>query len=384
MGIWPAVFDNPNLPENTMRRPGFSRNTDDAGLSSCWLHSPSHISCKDQNGPSVGLANPVGKSMANTPTTDLAILFENEAWQQPLFDVLDTRGLSYTKYDLKSAAFGGHDCPAAKLYFNQASPSAYVRGHPRVIQFTLALLRNLQIQGVQVLNGVDVFAFELSKSAQIAQLRELGIDHPSSIMFNDVEALARRDDLRFPAMLKPEQGGSGARMHKIDSLDELRHLLHDQPGLWEPDQLLLLQEYLPHDPDFGIVRMEFLGDELLYAMRVVTHGRYNLCPSEECNPAEAGAAATCTIPSQQDQNAQPVEFYPFHDLADEARESGLRIVQSAKMDVAGIEFLETPDGRRVFYDINANSNLRRPIGEAFGFDPFERVADFLECRLALI
>jgi len=52
------------------------------------------------------------------------------------------------------------------------------------------------------------------------------------------------------------------------------------------------------------------------------------------------------------------------------------------MDVAGIEFLETPDGRRVFYDINANSNLRRPIGMAFGFDPFERVADFLERRLA--
>lgn len=38
--------------------------------------------------------------MPNVPTTDLAILFENEDWQQPLFDVLDKRGLSYTKYDL--------------------------------------------------------------------------------------------------------------------------------------------------------------------------------------------------------------------------------------------------------------------------------------------
>jgi hypothetical protein len=31
----------------------------------------------------------------------------------------------------------------------------------------------------------------------------------------------------------------------------------------------------------------------------------------------------------------------------------------------------------VFYDMNANSNLRAPIARAFGFDPFERVADFL-------
>ncbi len=319
--------------------------------------------------------------MPSVPTTDLAILFENETWQQPLFDVLDKRGLSYIKYDLKSAAFGGHDLPEAKLYFNQASPSAYVRGRPRVIPFTLALLKNLHIQGAQVLNGFDVFAFELSKSTQIAQLRELGIDHPRSIMFNDVGALAQRDDLRFPAMLKPEQGGSGARMHKVDSLDGLRKLLHEQPGLWEPDQLLLLQEYLPHDPEFGIVRMEFLGSDLLYAMRVVTHGRYNLCPSEACNPAKDGGAATCALPTIQETQAQPVEFYPHPDLPDEAREAGLRIVESAKMDVAGIEFLETPDGRRVFYDINANSNLRRPIGEAFGFDPFERVADFLERKL---
>jgi hypothetical protein len=117
----------------------------------------------------------------NNTATDLAILFENEDWQQPLFDVLDKRELSYSTYDLKSAAFGGHELPTAKLYFNQASPSAYVRGRPRVIPFTLALLRNLEIQGARVLNGADVFAFELSKSAQIAQLNELGIDHPRSV-----------------------------------------------------------------------------------------------------------------------------------------------------------------------------------------------------------
>ena len=52
--------------------------------------------------------------MANVPTTDLVVLYENEAWQRPLFDVLDQRGVSYAKYDLKSAAFGGHEVPNAK------------------------------------------------------------------------------------------------------------------------------------------------------------------------------------------------------------------------------------------------------------------------------
>ena len=48
--------------------------------------------------------------------------------------------------------------------------------------------------------------------------------------------------------------------------------------------------------------------------------------------------------------------------------------------LAGIEYLEH-NGRRVFYDINANSNLRKPIGAAFGFDPFDRVAEWLESLL---
>ena len=319
--------------------------------------------------------------MVASPALDLVVLFENEAWQQPLFDVLDQREISYEKYDLKSAAFGGHDLPKARLYFNQASPSAYVRGRLRVVPFTLALLKNLQIQGANVLNGIDVFSFELSKSAQIAKLNELGIDHPRSIIFNDAEALAARNDLSFPAMLKSEQGGSGARMNQLDSLDELRDLLTKNPSLWDPDQLLLLQEYLPHDPNFGIVRMEFLGEELLYAMRVVTHGRYNLCPSEACHPVEAEEKGACAIPDPQEGDARPVEFHPYLNLPTEALEAGKQIIKSAKMDVAGIEYLETPDGRRVFYDINANSNLRKPIGEAFGFDPFERVAKFLEQKL---
>jgi hypothetical protein len=37
----------------------------------------------------------------------------------------------------------------------------------------------------------------------------------------------------------------------------------------------------------------------------------------------------------------------------------------------------------VFYDINANSNLRPSVASAFGFDPFEKVVDFLAGQLQL-
>ena len=66
----------------------------------------------------------------------------------------------------------------------------------------------------------------------------------------------------------------------------------------------------------------------------------------------------------------------------EAVATAKRIAAAAGIDVGGIEYLETPSGRRVFYDINANSNIRPSIASAFGFDPFERVVDYLVARIA--
>jgi hypothetical protein len=84
---------------------------------------------------------------------DLIVLFEHPDWQQPLFAALQRRGISFLPFDLKQAAFGDADRPRARLYFNQASPSAYVRGNARAVPFALALMRSLELHGARVLNG---------------------------------------------------------------------------------------------------------------------------------------------------------------------------------------------------------------------------------------
>jgi glutathione synthase/RimK-type ligase-like ATP-grasp enzyme len=314
------------------------------------------------------------------PKADLVVLYEHPEWQKPLFAALERRGVSYVPFDLAHAAFSNAEPLAGALYFNQASPSAYLRGHTRAVPFALAYMRSLELLGARVLNGADVFALELSKSAQATLLRTLDIDTPRSITFNDVHALrGRAEEVGWPALLKPDQGGSGARIVVVESLARVEEIFRRDPGVWLPDNLFLLQEYLPHDPEHGIVRMEFLGGELLYAMRVKTHGRFNLCPSPVCNPDDGAGA--CEIPATEPVDSRPVEFFPYPDVPKEAVETAKRIVRAARLDVGGIEYLETGGGRRVFYDINANSNLRPSVAAAFGFDPFERVVDFLEDQL---
>src|SRR6266540_2606565 len=141
-----------------------------------------------------------------TSGPELIVLHEHPEWQKPLFAALECRGISFAPFDVSRAAFTNIDPPHATLYFNQASPSAYLRGHTRAVPLALAFMRSLELRGARVLNGADVFALELSKSAQATLLDVLGIDCPRSITFNDVGALRTlARDVRWPALLKPDQ-----------------------------------------------------------------------------------------------------------------------------------------------------------------------------------
>jgi hypothetical protein len=96
-----------------------------------------------------------------------------------------------------------------------------------------------------------------------------------------------------------------------------------------------MQEYFEFDLSHGIVRMEFLGGELLYAMRVVSHGGFNLCPSEVCNPDSGGSQ--CEAPGIQP--AKPVEFHPYQNVPAVAVEAGKKLMAAGGLDVGGIEYL---------------------------------------------
>ena len=115
------------------------------------------------------------------PRADLIVLHEHPEWQKPLFAALARRGVDFQPFDVTCAAFGNEEPPRARLYFNQASPSAYVRGNTRAVPLALAYMRTLERQGARVLNGADVFALELSKSVQATLLRSLVLSNGAGL-----------------------------------------------------------------------------------------------------------------------------------------------------------------------------------------------------------
>ena len=318
--------------------------------------------------------------MPSTP--DLIVLHEHPEWQKPLFAALTRRGVAFEPFDLTRAAFTNVEALRAPVYFNQASPSAYLRGNTRAVPLALAYMRSLERLGARVLNGADVFALELSKSAQATLLRTLGIDCPRSITFNDV---ARAAGLRVgdPLAGAPQAGpGRQRRAHSGRRVagrgrGDLRSAT---PPSGCPTISSCCRSICRTIPSAASSASNCSAASCSTRCASKTHGRFNLCPSPVCNPDEGAGA--CELPQEPAAAAPPVEFYPFPEVPDDAVETARRIVRAAGLDVGGIEYLETFDGRRVFYDINANSNLRPSVAAAFGFDPFERVVDFLAAQLA--
>jgi hypothetical protein len=295
----------------------------------------------------------------------IGIVYEHPEWFRPLFAELERRGAPYEKLDAGELVFDpGQGESAHSVVLNRMSPSAWTRGHAHAIFQTRTYLAYLDEIGANVLNGLAAFELEISKARQCALFARLGIRYPPTRVISDPsQARAAADGLRFPVLVKPNVGGSGAGMRSFSTPEELAGA-ELELGL---DGTGLVQEHLPAEGE-SIVRIEILGDDFLYAIRIqLLPGGFNLCPADYCE-----------LPGVSDGvsgRGLPIERYdPPAELIEDAK----RIVAAAGMDLGGVEYLvHAESGLPYFYDVNALSNFVANAPDVIGLDPFVDLVDFV-------
>jgi hypothetical protein len=305
----------------------------------------------------------------------IAILYENEAWMAPLFGALDGVGAPYERVFANELSFDpAGPAPDWSLAVNRVSPSSYLRGHARSIAVARELLPLLEERGIPVVNGSRAFALETSKARQLLLLRQLGIRAPAARLITEgPQAPSAASELRFPVIVKPNVGGSGAHMRRFDSPEELA------AGAAEldlgPDGTGLVQEFLESE-DGSSRRVEFLGGEYLYAIRIANEpGQdFNLCPADICQVQETAEFDNCVVDAPAKKQLRIDAFDAPRPIVDEV----LRIARVGGLDVGGVEYLVAArDGLPYIYDINALSNFVTDAPSLVGFDPHERFARWL-------
>jgi hypothetical protein len=318
----------------------------------------------------------------------IAVLYEHPEWFKPLFATLERRHLPWTAVDAASLRWDPTERPAFDLLVNRMSPSAWTRGHGHAIQSTLAYLHYVERWGIPVVNGLDAWRLEISKSAQLDLFERLGVPYPKARVINHAsQAVAAAEGLRFPVVVKPNIGGSGAGIQRFDAMADLAAAVAAGSVALGMDDTALVQEFLPARGGH-ITRLEILQHQLLYAIAITPpkgHG-FNLCPADICQvddnvppPAAAGPDASLEVcpvkPAMQIETA---------DAPAEVVSQALAISRAAGLDVCGIEYLvDHRNGRHFFYDVNALSNFVTDAARIVGFDPFERLVDAIEGRVSV-
>ena len=144
----------------------------------------------------------------------------------------------------------------------------------------------------------------------------------------------------------------------------------------------MVQEFIPARAGH-ITRVETLGGKYLYAIDVYPEaGSFDLCPADACQtrdgaPLARTVTSACAIDAPK-RGLRVEAATPSAEVIDACE----RIAQAAGIDVGGIEsMIDDRDGRRVYYDVNALSNFVADAPKVIGFDPHERLVDFLAAAI---
>ena len=219
---------------------------------------------------------------------------------------------------------------------------AHLEHRAAVLFYAQALLAHWQRLGARVINGADLLAVDSSKARQLSIISGLGLATPETrVVHRARDLIAASQGMAFPLLVKVNIGGSGAGITRYRSRDELAQSIEDGSVPDSIDKVLLLQDYVP--PRGGtITRIETLGGRYLYAIGM-----------EKVDPST--------------------------DLVLAAE----RIAEAVGMAVGGVEVvIDDRDGVPRFYDINGLSNFVANPLDVLGWDPHERLVDYLAAAIA--
>jgi glutathione synthase/RimK-type ligase-like ATP-grasp enzyme len=237
--------------------------------------------------------------------------------------------------------------------------SSFLRSDEHPIFYATALFDHWRRGGARVVNGADVLAIDASKARQLSLIAGLGLAIPATrIVHRAADVVAAAEAIGFPLVVKANIGGSGAGITRFDNLAELRYAVAAGDLPTSVDGVWLVQDYVPARGG-AITRIETLDRACLYAIDVAGGGAFDLCPADAC--VEGSAITMAAV--------QPA---PELVAAAEA------IARAANLDVGGVEvMIDDRDGVARFYDINALSNfVARPL-DILGWDPHDRLVDYL-------
>jgi hypothetical protein len=302
------------------------------------------------------------------------VIHENHAWVEPLREAFAVQGVPFEEWFVDGGALDLGAEPPHGVFYNRMSASSHTRNHRFAPEQTSVLLAWLERHGRRVINGSRALRLEISKAAQYAALNAQGVATPPTVaVAGDVFGNGALRSLgTTPIILKPNRGGKGQGVRRFETASELAVFVGGEEFEPSLDGISLVQQHVA-SPENYITRVEFIGGEYFYAVRVETEGSFELCPADPCAAVDrAGSGKRGREPR-----------FTIGDAVDPDLIRDYRAFFAANgVEIGAAEFITDIEGRTYTYDVNTNTNYNSAAEADAGRFGMQEVARFLGQELA--
>jgi len=305
------------------------------------------------------------------------VLHDNPEWIPPFRRAFEAEGVPLVEWPLGTGTLDLDAEPPAGVIWSRLSASSHTRDAPLAKDAARSITAWAASWGRRVVGGQHVADLEVSKVIQHAALRRAGFDVPRTVaVFGRDGLIDSAKNIEAPFITKHNQGGKGLGVRRFDDHESFDAYVRGDDFEEAADGITLLQELLVATEP-AVTRAEFVGGEFVYAVRVDTSaGGFELCPAEACALPGAGAGA------DDGAGAGPAPEPMFRIRPEITGEDPLilryrSLLADLGIEIAGIEFMTTIDGRTVTYDINTNTNYNPEVEDGLELPAARRIARYL-------
>ncbi|MBI4042077.1 MAG: RimK family alpha-L-glutamate ligase [Deltaproteobacteria bacterium] len=196
-----------------------------------------------------------------------------------------------------------------------------------ITDYGIAVINHFELMGVPVLNGAFGISRSRDKLRSLQLLAERGINIPKTFMARKIDNLQKTLNMvgGVPVILKLLQGSQGVGVMIAESLDSAESVLDT---FWNLEQNILIQEYVRESRGRD-VRALVMGDRIVAAMRrFAKPGRFR-------------------------SNIHRGGYGEIVDLDPVFRKTALDAARVMKLQVAGVDLLESESGPKVM-EVNSS------------------------------
>lgn len=237
------------------------------------------------------------------------------------------------------------------LYINRVYPSTNIYSFNN-LRYMLEITKHIENLNIKIINPFFTTFIDYSKTEANNALEKAGIPTPKTLLIaNKGLALSVGKNLKFPKVIKIDAGGKALDVFLVRSYEEYKRAVSK---LTRTHHLLHIEEYIK--PPGYITRLFILDHRFQVAYkRVIGKGEW------------LGSAS------------QGSEVIAYPDISKKVIKLGELTSRKLRSNILGLDVIEK--GKKSYIiDVNSTPVFNRRYPKMFGFDPTDRIADYISAQ----